>query len=93
MKKATVENGVIECVDLLFEAGDAYNWAAYYISKVFATLGVNSINDIKKGKPIRAIIWDHLCIGIQDFMDRTNYYIPREDWPENMKDIDLSEVK
>jgi hypothetical protein len=26
-------------------------------------------------------------------MDKTKYYIPREDWPENMKDIDLSEVK
>jgi hypothetical protein len=132
MKKATVENGVIECIDLLFEdhgclvlnigiklqnggyvtfgntslgnkyqkfehcvshPGEPYNWAAYYISKVFAVLGVNSITDIKKGKPIRAIIWDHICIGIQDFMDKTKYYIPREDWPENMKDIDLSEVK
>jgi hypothetical protein len=56
-------------------------------------LGVNSIHDIKKGKPVRIIIWDHICIGIQNFMDKSKYYIPREDWPENMKDIDLSDVK
>ena len=73
--------------------GDAYNWAAYYIGRVFDVLDVNSINDIKKGMPVRAIIWDHICIGIQRFMDKEKYYIPREDWPENMEDIDLSGIK
>jgi hypothetical protein len=63
------------------------NYAAYYISRVFKVFGVYNMKDIKG--PVRVIMWNHICIGIQNYMDN-NYFVPREDWIEEYPDLDLS---
>ena len=63
------------------------NYCAYYISKVFRVLGVNKMEDIIN-KPIRVIINDNRCIGIQNFIDNSNYFVPEADF----NNIDLNSI-
>ena len=69
------------------------NYAAHYICKVFNVVGVSSLKNMK-GKPVRAIFQNEgglgdLCIGIQNFLDFSNYFIPgnREITIKDLEDI------
>ena len=64
------------------------NYAAYYIGKLFNVFGVTKMKDII-GQPVRVVLQDLLCIGIQNFMDDNKYFVPQEDF----NDIDLSALK
>ena len=67
------------------------NYAAYYITKVLDTVGVDEISQLK-GRPVRVIfdgdsLYGGNCIGIQNFLETSKFFIPHMIDPEYKPDL------
>lgn len=61
------------------------NFAGYFITKVFDTVGSRTLEGMI-GKPIRVLINDNLCVGIQNFLNSRKFFIPRLDFEPTLYD-------